>query len=221
MQMPAPIDNAEEAICRAAGPIRSELEAEYLRRSHLVAAAKGLDEAQTRAIFHSTPIKYAIDPPRFLRRFREYLPWLAGIGSLFEIGVGPGFLFHILRTAYGAQITGVDVDFSREWVYRDFRRALMIDHLVAERPVVSGEAIPIPPGAEAVIGFFTVFNEHWGVSDHQWFLDECAAKLSGKRLVILRFNPKGFDDAPEVRTWYRLRGDFPLASDPNFCIVSL
>jgi hypothetical protein len=219
--MPAPIDMAEETIRRAAERIRPELEPEYLRRSLLVAATKGLDEAQAKAVFHSTPIKYAIDPPRFLYRFRQYLPWLAGIPSYFEIGVGPGFLFHILRTVLGAEITGVDVDFSREWVYREFRRALEIDHLVTELPVISGQPIPIPAGAQAVIGFFTVFNERWGVSDHQWFLDECAAKLSGKRLVILRFNPKGFDDAPEVRDWYRRRGDFPLASDPSFCIVSL
>lgn len=215
----SPIEELEQEILDLSSQISRALSAQYLLRSQAAAARNGSSGVDQALIYKRMPIKYARDPTRFVRRFQQFIPYLVGLESFFEIGVGPGFLFKIIKDILGKRITGVDIRCSEEDVYREFRKALGIDKLVSEHAVTAGRPLPVPPGTEAVIAFYTVFNEHWTEADHEGFLQDCSHKLTGRKLVILRFNPRGFEDNEPVRRLYERRGSFPLRSEPNFCVV--
>jgi hypothetical protein len=215
----SPIEELEQHVFELSSRVSDALTQRYIRKSQSIAARNDAPEVDQEEVLRRMPIKYARDPERYVKRFLQYVPYLIGIESFFEIGVGPGFLFKIIKDVLGKRISGVDIRCREEDVYREFRQGLGIEDLVSEHAVTAGHPLPIPAGTEAVIAFFTVFNEHWTQADHEWFLDDCSSKLTGRRLVMLRFNPRGFEDNEAVRRLYARRGTFPLRPDPNFCIV--
>jgi hypothetical protein len=172
--------------------------------------------------FPAAPIKFVLFPQHHVRKFRPYLPYLAELrGKLaFEIGVGPGYLFLLLKEVFGVNLVGIDVGIEEQLVYRELRRRLRIDDAVFEHRVEAEKDIPIPDGAEAVLAFWPVYERHWSLKEHKWFLDHCASKLRGRRLVALRFNKGGYRDAPEIREFYEAKGVFPFGKSKDFCLLT-
>ena len=175
---------------------------------------------------HQAPVKYLIKARSHVRKFYRFLPHIAHVSSVFEIGVGPGHLLKLLRDGFDVDIHGCDIEFERTMVYDRLRRALGIDRHVQEHVVTPYTEIPIRAGTEAVLAFWTAFNTKWKVREHEWFLDFLGERLCGRKLVAIRFNPKGFNDNPDVERLYHRRGNFPLnetASElgGNFCVLEL
>lgn len=171
------------------------------------------------------PIKYAIYPRRHAEKFLPYIPYFEPFrGSrLYEIGVGPGYLFEILRRGLGIDMLGCDIRVEQEQVYKSLRTLFGITRLVEEQGISYGQDFRIPEKCEGIVAFWTVFNRNWNVPEHEWFLARCRDKTVGQRALILRFNNEGFLDKPDVVAFYRnlASSSFPIKDDPNFCIVNL
>jgi hypothetical protein len=171
----------------------------------------------------AAPIKYVLSPKEHVRRIYQYLPFLSVLErkTAFEIGVGPGYLFTLLKELYFVNMIGIDVGIEEQLVYKEVRRRLGIDGTVFEHRVESGKDIPIPDGAEAVLGFWPMYDRGWRVDDHKWFINHCARKLRGLRLVALRFNKGGYRGSPAIREFYESRGVFPLGKERDLCLLHL
>lgn len=179
----------------------------------------------------SAPVKYAIEARRNVEMWREFLPYLRGIEAAFEIGVGPGYLFRLMMDLYGTRMTGCDVEIAQCGVYDTIRAALGVKHLVAEHFVAKRLSTPVTPGAEVVMAFALVFDYGfhpdgtrwlWTVEDHEWFLNDLAKQVTGRRQFICRFNkrwPKS--ENREVINFYRRIGVQPIREDKRFFIVDL
>ena len=171
-------------------------------------------------------IKYAIEVRDWVDTNIAFLPFFEGVRSAFEIGVGPGYLFTLLRDVLGIDISGIDMGFEMFGVYRDLRKELGISHLVSEFKVMAPDNIPIPDGVEAVIAFWSVFDWPWSLEEHQVFVDFCRGK--GVRRIYWHFNR--VTPTPAVRAFYSRIGRFhkpppgvyaPRAAWKKFCIVDL
>lgn len=220
-------------ICRKVAPIYREIIDlyEYRKRagdqSHLdfgIGVANGRGELGEDGSAHpSAPSKYVRWPSKHVSKNIKYvleMQMLAG-AKVYELGVGPGYLFTLLEKALGCQMYGCDIDIETMEVYRRARKVLKITPRVAEHRVTSGKDLGILPGTEAVIAFWTVFNKHWSVADHKWFIQECGRHLVGQRLVFLRFNNEGFTDNAAVMELYNQCSSQPLSEDVNFRRVCL
>lgn len=161
--------------------------------------------------------KYIVTPERFITVNTRYLPHFQGINSVFEIGVGPGYLFSLLHDVMGIRITGVDVA-AENHAYASLRREIGIDHLVTECEVRSGHDIPIPEATEVVAAFHPVFHRNWTFDDHAWFVDHCRSK--GVKAIYWRFNKR-----PALSTlmpfYQPFNPSFPMKDDPFLCLVPL
>lgn len=180
----------------------------------------------------AAPVKYAIEARRNVEMWKEFLPYLQGFSAIFEIGVGPGYLFRLLMDLFGTRMTGCDIELDQRGVYDAIREELGIKPLVREHFVARRVSTPITPGAEAVIAFALVFDYGfrpedysrwlWTVEDHEWFLRDIARQLTGRRQLICRFNkrwPKS--ENREVVHFYRRIGIQPIAGDKRFFMVDL
>ncbi len=220
--MPTPLQQLEEKVIAAARRVTDRLRPGFEART-----CQHIDpddperEAKVLAALEQSQLAYALQPHYYLQRLYRYLPYFGGLDSVFEIGVGAGYMLALLRDLLGARVHGVDVKFAQLPVLVELRRELGLHDLVAERPVVAGAPIPIPEGTECVAAFHTVFNKYWDVAEHEWFLQECGRQLVGRRLVICYFNGGGFDDRPEVKALYDRRGDTPLPHEQRFRVVSV
>ena len=163
-------------------------------------------------------MKYLDEADVYIPRFYQFLPFFVGFDKVYEIGVGVGYFLYMLRNVLGIDAEGCDVDIQRKVVYREMRAALGLEPYTHQFKVQAGRELPIGPGVQALCAFYTVFNYDWRVAQHEWFLKECRQKLTGPRTVILRLNPHGFTDRPEVFEFYKARADFPLR-DEGFCIL--
>lgn len=168
-------------------------------------------------------LKAHIDEPRVMkyirsvgahvRKWRIYTPYMSGLRKAFEIGVGPGYLFRIMIDLYGTDMRGCDLSPTKNRVFRDLREELGLSNRVMTHKVVARQDIPIPEGSEAVLGFWTVFNEKFSLDDHKWFVAQCREKLVGPKKLVLLFNGPGYDDRPEIFEWYQTFAEFPLLTE--------
>jgi hypothetical protein len=155
-------------------------------------------------------MKYIRSVEGHVRKWRSFTPYLSGLRKAFEIGVGPGYLFHIMIEVYGTDMRGCDLEPSKNRVFRDLREELGLSDRVMTHKVVARQDIPIPEGSEAVLGFWTVFTETFSLDDHKWFVAQCREKLVGPKKLALLFNTRGYDERPEIFKWYQTLGAFPL-----------
>lgn len=212
---------------RVAGRFRTHFDALLaagspdIRDRHLGFAGPNGELGPNNTPWPAAPFKYAIDVRAWVERHSNYLPFFAGVTSAFELGVGPGILFTLLKDALGIRISGIDVDVDRLAVFRAMRDELGISSLVSEHCVTAYRDIPIPAGTDAVVAFWTMFDLEWGVSEHRWFVDHCRAKEA--RRLFFRFNKTTPSD--DVRAFYEsVGGRFQKASKVmkrKFCIVEL
>jgi hypothetical protein len=158
-------------------------------------------------------MKYIRSVEAHVRKWRNFTPYLSGLRKAFEIGVGPGYLFHIMIEVYGTDMRGCDLDLAKDRVFRDLREELGISDRVMTHKVVARQDIPIPEGSEAVLGFWTVFTETFSLDDHKWFVAQCREKLVGPKKLVLLFNTRGYDERPEIFRWYQTLGAFPLLAE--------
>ncbi len=227
------LNTYELEICRKAAPIYQEIMDLYEDRkragdqSHLdfgigVANSRG-KLGKDGSAHPSAPSKYVRWPKKHVSKNIKYvleMQMLAG-AKVYELGVGPGYLFTLLEKALGCQMYGCDINLDAMEVYRRTRKVLNITSRVVEHRVTSGKDLGILPGTEAVIAFWTVFNRQWSVADHKWFIEECARNLVGQRLLFLRFNNEGFTDNAGVMEFYDQCSSQPLPEDGNFRRVCL
>lgn len=218
---------ARARILSAAQEVDAQLRAEFerlMRTDPQAAMSPALGFANHRGelgpdgFAPSAMMKYVADAESYIRRFYAFLPFFAGLEKVYELGVGPGYLLLMLREVLGIDARGCDIGLADKAVFREVRRALGLEPHVEEFAVRASFPLPVEPGTQAICAFYTVFNDNWGVAEHQWFLEECRRVLSGPKLVILRLNPHGFTDRPEVFDFYHARADFPLP-DEGFCIL--
>jgi hypothetical protein len=155
-------------------------------------------------------MKYVRSVEGHVRKWRLYVPYMSGLRTAFEIGVGPGYLFRIMMDLYGTDMRGCDLDPAKNRIFRDLREELGLSARVMTHKVVAGQDIPIPEGSEAVLGFWTVFTETFSLNDHKWFVAHCRQKLVGAKKLVLLFNTRGYDECPEVFEWYKTFAEFPL-----------
>jgi len=231
-----PLEHAEAGAIKAAGRVLQRLEKEYreykitqperaaeyflsLVPAQLARWKSGSIVETSDCIEEPNAMKYLRHPRGHVHKFARFLPFMADATRIFEIGVGPGFMFRLLMDVYDADMHGCDLDPNKNVIFRELRRELKIDDRVQEHRVAPQQEIPIPPETEALVSFWTVFNFKWGISDHRWFLDFCSERLSGEKKVVLLFNSKGFDDKPEVKRLYHQLGTFPLR-DPGKPVTS-
>ena len=171
----------------------------------------------------TAPIKYVRYPQKHIQSnyvFIENLGALEG-KKLFEIGVGPGYTFTLLEKHLSAEMLGVDINIETQRVYSAMRAKLGIDKKVFEFRVEKYKPIPIPKNTEAVLAFATVFHRSWTVDEHRWFIEDVASKLVGEKLLVLRFNSRGFRDNQPVYEFYSDSSEQPIADDPNFRLMRL
>ncbi len=171
----------------------------------------------------AAPIKYVRYPKFHVQKnhcFLEHMSFLSG-KKVYEIGVGPGYLFLLLKELVGCKIYGCDIDVETMEVYRRIRNSLGIQELVREHRITYNQDLGIESNTEAVIAFWTVFCKKWDVAEHEWFLNECRRQLVGEKVVILRFNNEGYLDRPSVKDYYDRISEQPLIDDPNFRVVRL
>lgn len=158
-------------------------------------------------------MKYVRSVEGHVRKWRTFTPYLSGLRKAFEIGVGPGYLFHIMIEVYGTDMRGCDIDPAKNRVFHDLREELGLSDRVMTHKVVARQDIPIPEGSEAVLGFWTVFTETFSLDDHKWFVAQCREKLVGPKKLVLLFNTRGYDERPEIFRWYQTIGAFPLLAE--------
>lgn len=158
-------------------------------------------------------MKYIRSVEAHVRKWRIYTPYMTGLRKAFEIGVGPGYMFRIMIDLYGTDMRGCDLSPTKNRVFRDLREELGLSARMMTHKVVARQDIPIPDGSEAVLAFWTVFNQTFSLDDHKWFVAHCREKLVGPKKLVLLFNAPGYDDRPEIFEWYRTFGEFPLLTD--------
>ncbi|HTT97778.1 MAG TPA: hypothetical protein VMF58_06980 [Rhizomicrobium sp.] len=169
--------------------------------------------------FKSAPVKYAIDARTHMSLKMRYLPYLKDSAAAFDIGVGTGQMFQLLRDALGIPVTGIDSPGAEgALLYEAFRDALGIPNDVASFDVTAGVDVPVPRGA-TVLCLWPIFDRGWRVDEHAWFMDMCRRR--GAERVIWRFNML---NAPEaILNFYRDRigASAPRDADPGFLIAPL
>lgn len=167
--------------------------------------------------FERGPIKYAVHARRHMRLKLHYLPYLKTFRRAFDVGVGTGQIFVLLRDALNIEVTGLDAaDAEGAFIYRDFRQALGIADAVQLTHVAAHKDVPIPAGA-SVLCLWPVFDRGWGVEEHAWFVDLCRRR--GAEQLVWRFNMR---NAPEpILAFYRqeMGATAPRENDPGFLIV--
>jgi hypothetical protein len=169
--------------------------------------------------FERGPIKYAINARKHMQLKLRYLPFLKDIRSAFDIGVGSGQMFQLLRDALGVGVTGIDSpEAEGAFLYEAFRKALSIVNDVGMFNVTAGVDVPIPRGA-AVLCLWPIFDRGWTIDEHIWFVDMCRRR--GAERVIWRFNTINASEA--ILSLYRERTNAvaPRDKDPGFLVVPL
>jgi hypothetical protein len=169
------------------------------------------------------PIKYVRYPKFHISKNYKFIEKMNFLKEkkVYELGVGPGYLFYLLERMLGCDMYGCDIRVETHEVYRRARTVLHVQDKVKESRVAYQRDIGLEPGTEAIIAFWTVFNKKWGVREHQWFLDECAEKMVGDKYVVFRFNNIGYTDNEEVYSFYQKNSILPIEDDPNFCVLKL
>jgi len=169
--------------------------------------------------FERGPIKYAVNARKHMTLKLRYLPYLTDLRSAFDIGVGTGQMFQLLRDALGVSVTGIDApDAEGAFLYEAFRKELGIENDVAMFNVRARVDVPIPRGA-AVLCLWPIFDRGWTVDEHAWFMEMC--KSHGAERVVWRFNTLNASDA--ILNFYRdtVGAVSPRANDPGFLIAPL
>ena len=177
-------------------------------------------------------MKYLRHATGHVHKWVPILPFLSGLRKVYEIGVGPGYLFRMMMDYYSTDMVGCDIDPRKNLIFDKLRNELGIADRVQLHRVISGHDIPIPEGTEGLCAFWTVFNFGWSVADHAWFIEHCREKLVGEKRLVLLFNARGYDDQPEIQEFYRNRARFPFLEsdiaprfhprDKNaFCVLNL
>lgn len=167
--------------------------------------------------FERGPIKYALHARKHMLLKLTYLPYLKDFLCAFDVGVGTGQTFMLLRDALNIEVTGLDApDAEGAFIYRDFRRALRIADDVTLAHVVAHKDVPIPAGS-SVLCMWSIFDRGWGIEEHAWFVDMCRRR--GAERLVWRFNML---NAPErILAFYRqeMGATAPRENDPGFLIV--
>jgi hypothetical protein len=164
------------------------------------------------------PIKYVNETRLHTRHYPDVLPFFAGVRSVFEIGVGAGFLLALLRDVHGARVSGVDIEVGENGVYDRMRAELGLTDAVSRYKVTSPAPIPIPEKTEAVAAFNPVFNLDWTPKDYDSFHAEC--QRHGVSRVFWFFNRGQLN--PDIRGHLHGVGRFPITNIwPQFCVVVL
>jgi len=140
--------------------------------------------------------------------------------KIFEIGVGPGYFFKLLQSLISSEISGIDRDIHERVVFRELRKEFSIFDKVFEHKVEARQSIPIPKETEVIVALRTTFNRSWNAEDHEWFLKDCFAQMSGDGAVILGFNRRGYVDNPEVKELYESVGEHPFEDEETLCVVN-
>jgi hypothetical protein len=177
-------------------------------------------------------MKYVRRARAHVHKWVAFLPYLSGLEKVYEIGVGPGYLFRMMMDYYSTDISGCDLDPEKNLIFAKVREELGIADRIQNHKVIAKQDIPIPDGTDGLFAFWTVFNFNWSVDDHAWFIEHCREKLAGEKRVVLLFNDRGYDDRPEIQDFYRKRARFPFLEsdiapefhprDKNaFCILNL
>jgi hypothetical protein len=165
----------------------------------------------------SAPIKYALDVREHVPKYVPYLRYFTDVRSAFDIGVGPAFLFTLLRDGMGIRMSGVDIELEQRGVYAALRRELSVCD-VWEHEVRADVEPPIPRGTEAVVAFWSTFDRGWSRHEHRQFVRMC--RRNGVRTIFWRFNSG--QPVPEVRQFYRQLGArFPMKEDKRFAIIPI
>jgi hypothetical protein len=220
-------DKLAASAARVLGRIERELEAHGgLKADRRTLYRLGFSDrngnlGEDGAAHPAAPVKFLARAPEFIHKDASYLPFFEGLKQVFEIGVGTGYLFAMLRNILKVEMWGVDVDLDKSTVFDEMRRELGIADRVFEHRVTRRVPLPIPPGTEAVTAFRATFHQGWSVADHEWFLADCREKLTGARRAILFFNSRPLNENPAVVALYRRIGEMPLAKNDAFFIVQL
>jgi len=169
--------------------------------------------------FDRAPIKYAVHGRKHLKLKLRYLPHFVGLKSAYDIGVGSGQMYMLLRDAFNVAMTGLDAtDVSGSYLYREFRRELGIEKHVDLREIQAGTDIRIPQNVEAILALWSVFDRGWGRAEHDWFVNLCRAK--GAKRLIWRFNMAEIQE--ETLSYYERAGaHYPWPNDRGFCFLEL
>jgi len=169
--------------------------------------------------FEVAPIKYAVHGRRHLKLKLRYLPLFSDLKSAYDIGVGSGQMFMLLRDALGIRTRGLDAENVKgAYLYREFRRELGIDDAVDLFEIRLGSAIPIPQGVDAVLALWPTFDRGWGPSDHDWFVNLCRSR--GAKRLVWRFNMGAV--VPETLSFYEQAGaEYPWPQDRGFLFLTL
>ncbi|WP_003611473.1 MULTISPECIES: class I SAM-dependent methyltransferase [Methylosinus] len=165
------------------------------------------------------PAKYFFDSPRLVDRFIDLLPYFEGPSTTFDIGVGPGTLLVLLREIYGQKVCGIDVELEQRGPYKALRQAYGLTDVVFEHWVRPFQGLPIPPGTEQVVVFSPAFHSEWKVPEYEFFIEDCRAKMTGPKRLILFFNLKGF--TAEGRRYFAVAARRPRPEYKNFFIMEL
>lgn len=164
-------------------------------------------------------VKYALNVRGHVAQKLRYLPYFDGISSALDIGVGPAQLFLLLQDALGIRMHGIDRAKSQgEFLYRAIWDDLGITDKIAIMEVKAGSDIPIPPNTDAVLAFWSNFDNGWGPAEHGWFVDHCRAKDA--KHIYWRFNSH-VDYAVIPAFYAKLGAQFPRERDPGFCVLAL
>ena len=194
------------------------------------ASANGVFTHETDEGIHYHPnasFKYVRNPESHINKNIPYVNYISELlkdfdPCLFEIGVGPGYLFYLLKNNLNVKIYGCDVLIDKIEVYKRIRRELKIENLVEEQAIIFNKPFRINKETNVILAFWTVFNKSWGREEHIWFLKECAKSTSGeKKFLILRFNLDGYSNKDDVKKLYHQIGNYPLKDDPLFCTIDL
>ncbi len=203
-------ERVERGLLEAAEKVRSRIEAHYER---LWSEDPKRAERFWLRLTPEWKDKYLDRAQGHIRKWKQFMPHLDGFASAYEIGVGPGSLFALLRELKGVAMRGCDTDPDETVVFRELRREIGIADLVDNHAVRRRQPLPLPEGAEAVLGFYTTFSRKFSVEDWQWLLDFCRERLAGDKLILLVPNPKSFG-REGVNEFFRKRAEFPLR-DPK------
>jgi hypothetical protein len=160
--------------------------------------------------------KYLLQTSTHVGYARNCSKYFSRVRSLFEIGPGPGFLLALLHEQ-GKIIGACDARNSPRHFFVHLRTALGVQQFVIQNRVTAFQPIPIPSGTESLAAIYTGIDRTWGVREHEWFLDECSAKLSGAKRLVFGFQWP--DPNTSTQKLYRSIGVFPDTG--GICVVDL
>jgi len=132
-------------------------------------------------------------------------------GSIYDIGVGCGYLLYLCREWYGCTVAGCDVNIYYQKMFAVTRLALGLWDCVEDRRIQPMQPLGITGRYDRITSTSASFSRGWTEPEHRCLLGQLPHILTADGCAFLTFSGKDFEK-PDIAALYAELNTMPAAT---------